>query len=616
MSRIKLLPDNLINRIAAGEVVERPASVLKELLDNSLDSGADRILVEFLAGGRKMIRVSDNGCGMAEDDLLLSVERHATSKISAPDDLDRITTLGFRGEALASIGAVCRLTITTATAAGEGLALKLFAGRLTDLGPAARNQGTTVEAADLFYNLPARRKFLKTEATESAHLLETVQRYALSRPGLSLVCRQGAKELFAVTAQQDLAARCRKALGRSPQELIFFEAEEQDLKTRGYLGQPRFAGRSSAGLYLFVSGRPVRDRLLSRAVSQGYGRLLPAGRWPAAVIFLELPPSEVDVNVHPAKTEVRFREPDQIFNLVSRAVERAVSGQAFEGTPHLLNAPPPGYPASRRPGPEPPPPAVIKDSQPQPPWLETPPAPGSAEWDPAGGGWGLNGPPPSEFSASADGSGGPPPALRDEPRLETGRLKPIGQFQNSYILAQSSEKLFIIDQHAAHERILFNRLKKETLAKDLASQNLLAPETFELPAPQAYLAAELSGALKGLGFELSPFGGQTVILKAIPAILAGHDPWPALLEILSAAQGRWKNLDGAGLAAVGSPILDNWLFSLACRAALKAGQRLSVPEMERLLDDLAQAQNGGYCPHGRPAVFCLSLSELNRKFGR
>ncbi|MGL4208410.1 MAG: DNA mismatch repair endonuclease MutL, partial [Candidatus Adiutrix sp.] len=291
MAQIKLLPENLINRIAAGEVVERPAAALKELLENSLDAGADSIEVEVLAGGKKLIRVRDNGRGMDKDDLFMCLERHATSKIRADADLVHIDTLGFRGEALPSIGAVSRLTITSAEANASGQMLKLNFGRLEFIKPAPANQGTTVEVADLFQNLPARRKFLKSDHTESTHMLDIAQRYALSRDGLRLTYREGARELLAVDKSHDLPTRVFRILGREvAKTLVPFEQLDGNIKISGWLGSPTLAGRSTSGLFLYVMGRPVRDRLLTRALMRGYGRMIPSGRYPSAVIFVNLDP--------------------------------------------------------------------------------------------------------------------------------------------------------------------------------------------------------------------------------------------------------------------------------------------------------------------------------------
>ncbi|MDR1922615.1 MAG: DNA mismatch repair endonuclease MutL [Candidatus Adiutrix sp.] len=648
MARIKLLPDSLINRIAAGEVVERPSSVLKELLENSLDSGATRIDVEVLSGGKKLIRVRDNGRGMNEDDLFLCIERHATSKIDKDADLVHIHTLGFRGEALPSIGAVSRLTITSAEQDGEGHMLRVNGGRLEKIEGAPANPGTTVEVADLFYNVPARRKFLKSDHTESAHLLDITQRYALSREGLRLTYREGGRELLSVDAQSDFRTRVFRILGREAAEKLAPFAETSDsLKISGWLGSPETALRGSSGLFLYVAGRPVRDRLLTRALVSGYGRMLPPGRWPAAIIFVELEPADVDVNVHPAKAEVRFRQPDQVFSLLARAVSRAI-GQApipdgafrpadegrfspraetFESsaTPFAArweswNRPgrpgssdffqPPSAGGKQAPPSSPPPDGSCSDEQAHiPPWLQDErPETTERRQPPAGQ------PPPADPQSPAgqEKPAGRPPGEAD---LNEG-VWPLAQLYQSYILAQGPDGLYIIDQHAAHERILYNQLKEKLAAGGLPGQRRLFPDTFELPPHQNLAAERLAPRLTRLGFELEPFGGQTFMLKSAPAILKDHDPWPVLLEILGAAQGRLKALDGAGLEETLENLANSWLYSLACRAAIKAGQKLALEEMAALLSDLVKTQNGGYCPHGRPAVFVVSREYMEKKFNR
>jgi DNA mismatch repair protein MutL len=650
-SRIKLLPEGLINLIAAGEVVERPASVLKELLENSLDAGATKIEADIESGGKKLIRVADNGCGLTREELFLCLERHATSKLTAESDLFAIGTLGFRGEALPSIASVSRMTVISRTEDGDGHRLKVDGGRAADLSPAPANQGTIVEVKDLFFNVPARRKFLKTEATETAHLLEAAQRYALSRPGLRLRLRDSGRELLSVDEHNDLTARVSKILGREvASSLRTIKSEDGDLKISGLLAGPE-AAKAGSSLFAFVLGRPVRDKLITKAVVQGYGRTLPQGRLPSGVVFIDLDPAQVDVNVHPAKTEVRFRDPGRVFEAIRQVTAAAVgrsdispASGAFalspaptdsraagaEMTVSYRSLSPPDLPGPSS-GPlrasqgedapgwtiprfsmgipkmgqaltfAPPPPTV-------PPWMK-----GSDEETPAEA-RALD--PDGALAALEDPGPGPDRAPAAEGPHQPARA--LAQLHRSYILAQGPEALHIIDQHAAHERVLFNSLKAKLSHNGLPSQGLLLPETLEL-GPHERLAAErLAAPLRRLGFRLEPFGAGpgAWALRGIPSLLSPKSAGEALQEILASAKRRLRDLDGAGLDRVAEDLSEAWLHSLACRAAVKAGDRLTAEEMDRLVKDLAEADAGGHCPHGRPSVITLSLSELEKRFGR
>ena len=612
--RIRLLPDQLINRIAAGEVVERPSAVLKELLENSLDAGADQVDIEVSGGGKRLISVRDNGCGMDEDDLLLCLERHATSKIGAEADLMNIKTLGFRGEALPSIGAVSDLAITSAVEGGEGRKITLAAGRLLGLAPAAANRGTTVEVRNLFYNVPARRKFLKSDRTEGAHLLDIAQSYALSRAGLRLTFRDNGREVLAVEGRHDFQTRVFKVLGRGAAEgLTPLAWEREGLKISGWLGAPDHLLSSTARLFIYVLGRPVRDRLLNRALADGYGRLLSRGAWPAAVIFLDLDPAEVDVNVHPAKAEVRFRRPSAVFSALAEAVAGAVGRTPQASSPWTEARPEPAAP----PGPAPPGPA--RPAPPRPPWLdddfEPPPGPLAEPLRPP---WPDEAPAETLIGApSAEPSRPGPerPAPSDGPNFEP--LRPLAQLYHSYILAEGARGLYLVDQHAAHERLLFNRLKRELARTPLPSQTLLLPETLELPPQEARAAEKLRPHLARLGFELEPFGeGGDFLLRGAPAVLGREDPRPPLMEILGAGRSQLAALDGAGLKEALEALADSWLYSLACRAAIKAGEKMSLEAMARLLEDMAREPHGAYCPHGRPAIQLIERGTIERRFDR
>ncbi|MEW6265211.1 MAG: DNA mismatch repair endonuclease MutL [Thermodesulfobacteriota bacterium] len=613
MGAVRLLSDQLINRIAAGEVIERPASVLKELVENSLDAGADRIEIVAEAGGRRMIQVADNGCGLTPDDLLLAVERHATSKLSEESDLLKISTLGFRGEALPSIGAVSRLTITSAAGRdGRGRRLRLSGGRLLIVEDAARDQGTTVEAADLFFNVPARRKFLKSVATEAAHLLETAQSLALSRPGLRLLYRHDGQELLSVSPREDDRTRLANVLGRETARTMFpFDSRVGGLVFSGFLGRPESDRSRPGGLYFFVNGRPVRDRLLTRAVLEAYrGRLAP-GRYPVAVLFLEINPEHVDVNVHPAKAEVRFRRPDDVLTAAL-----AVLGQALADHLRPLPGSRPKTSLSSAPETHPAYPAVAEAAT----WTNPAAEPPAGPFTPPLVENGFE----TEIARRPDPSAGRLPAETSiiEPGSEpaeptdAGELHPVGQLFRSYILAQGPAGLYILDQHAAHERILFEKLRAELTAGPMTSQNLLFPQTFELSPTLALTAERLSPRLVRLGFDLTAFGGRTFVLRAVPAVLAGRDGPRAVSEIIEASWDLDADADPGQDQAAPARFEEVWLSSLACHAAVKAGQELSLAEMDRLLKDLAACRVQTNCPHGRPLLFLLERREIEKRFRR
>ena len=593
MGSIRLLSEQLINRIAAGEVVERPSAVLKELIENSLDAGATHLEVEAQSGGRGLIMVSDNGRGMTGDDLLLAVERHATSKLSEESDLMDIETLGFRGEALPSIGAVSRLTITSAAGEdGSGRRIRMSGGRVMAVEEAAREQGTTVEVQDLFFNVPARRKFLKSVVTEAAHLLETVQRFVLGRPELRLVYRHNGQEVLSASPKEDLTTRLAQVVGRDTARGLFaFEGEADGFKLSGFLGRPDLDRSRPSGLYLFVNGRPVTDRLLTRAVLEAYRGRLPGGRYPVAVVFLLLDPRLVDVNVHPAKAEVRFRQPGEVYIAAVEVLKQALSARL---RPLPEPAPARGYPFTTG--------------------TSLPPRVGEAGlWnslprsEPASSFFSLEHP-NNERTTDATALI-PDSPVPDEETSPPGEIRPIGQLYRSYILAQGAEGLWVVDQHAAHERILFERFQDDLAQGHLASQNLLLPETMDLAPTQAVALEKISGELERYGFDLAPFGGNTFVLRAVPVMLAGREFLKALGEIVEAAR---EVRPEEGLARFEQTLLE----SLACHAAIKAGQELSLAEMDRLLTDLARTRVPTNCPHGRPLIFQVSRRDIEKKFQR
>ncbi len=539
---IRVLSPEVAARIAAGEVIERPASVVKELIENALDAGATAIQIEIQEGGFAWIRVADNGSGIPRDQAPLALARFATSKIRTAEDLSRVRTLGFRGEALPSIAAVARVEILTRTA-GETEGTRLIAeeGRLT-VQPAASPVGTAVTVRDLFYNTPARRRFLKSPLRETERVRETVFRYALGYPRVAFRLVIDGREALIAPPGTSLE-RAAQIWGREvADELIPISWEAADLRIHGLISRPTLGRASRAFQHFYVNGRPVRSGLLAVALERPYAGRLPAGRYPLAILHIELPPAFVDVNVHPQKAEVRFSQERSVYWGVSQAVEAALAG----------------FPRSEE--------AAIA--------------------------WPLEvAPPPARPLA--------------EPSPEYGRpsrWRALGQLLQSYILAQSDEGLIVVDQHAAHEQVLFERLWAGGAASPLPS-----PEVLPLSAREAeHLEAELE-TLRSLGFDLEPFGGNTFVVRAIPAPLAGQ-PVSALFDAVLE--------EAAALRRGSGDPRERIAMRLACTAAVKAGDGLSPAEMQALLDALQEAWSPSTCPHGRPAWFLLSREEIERRFLR
>jgi DNA mismatch repair protein MutL len=595
---IRILDDAVINQIAAGEVVERPASVVKELVENAIDSGASRIDVDLDGGGCALIRVVDNGSGIPREELPLAFARHGTSKLSGFAALQSICTLGFRGEALPSIAAVAEVNLATQPAMGEGGLARLGPTRPLTVEPHGRARGTAVEVRDLFAAVPARRKFLKTERTELHHVVEQLTRLALARPDLRLSLTHGKRRLLDLAGGQTLKQRLFAIKGEEfLGDLLEFHEEIDGITLRGLLTLPgREVPRSAASL-LFVNGRPVADRLLRHAVSQAHETLVMRHRQPFVVLFVDLPPVEVDVNVHPAKAEVRFRDPGRIHNLTRGVLRDCLQGWGrVEGDPGRTPGPmrtgaatglgrggPPGSGEPRR------------DYRPTlEAWREMAPN-GTAdvqdvEMDRAGG-------------ILAGGNPGPFTALFD------GGLEPIGQLHDTFILAEDAEGLVLVDQHAAHERILYHRLQDQHARGARQIQGLLFPETVELPAAQAVLLEEEIERFRALGIDVDPFGDRTFTVRAVPAIMAGVD----LVGYFERVLAEVAELESAAESA---RINDQILFTMACRSAIKAHHRLSAEEMRGLLSDLRDAPLPFTCEHGRPTLIRIPLGEIERRFKR
>lgn len=627
-SRIQLLSPRLANQIAAGEVVERPASVAKELLENSLDSGARRIEVEVEQGGVKLLRVRDNGSGIALDDLPLALARHATSKIRELEDLEGVLSLGFRGEALASISSVARLTLTSRTAdAGEAWQVETE-GRdmLPRVQPAAHPVGTSVEVRDLFFNTPARRKFLKAEKTEFDHLQEVIRRLALARFDVGFHLRHNGKTIFSLHEAADEMARARR-VGTicGPgflEQALPIDVERNGLRLWGWVGLPTFS-RSQADLqYFFVNGRAVRDKLVAHAVRQAYRDVLFNGRHPTFVLFLELDPTGVDVNVHPTKHEVRFREGRMVHDFLYGTLHRALADVRPEdqlaapaATAELIR--PSGQQAGEF-GPQ----GEMRLASPV---LEQPQGEARQSFSSGGAGAGYQyqyTPRPSqpvaageaqavyrEFYAPLDNATAAPGALPDS----QGDIPPLGyalaQLKGIYILAENAIGLVLVDMHAAHERIMYERLKVAMASEGLSGQPLLVPESLALSQREADCAEEHAQWFQRLGFELQRLGPETLAIRQIPALLKQAEANRLVQDVLA-------DLMEYGSSDRIQAHLNELLGTMACHGAVRANRRLAIPEMNALLRDMENTERSGQCNHGRPTWTQMGLDDLDKLFLR
>jgi DNA mismatch repair protein MutL len=572
VSPIRLLSELLINKIAAGEVVERPASVVKELVENAIDAGASAITVELKDAGRQLIRVSDDGVGMTREDLELALQRHATSKIADETDLDAIGTLGFRGEALPAICAVSRFEIRSCPReGGPGTLVRGAGGTIEARLEIASGPGTAVETQDLFFNTPARLKFLRSAPSELAFTLRLLQGIALSRPELALRVLHHGKAVLAAPVATTLRDRAGALLGFETSEAMLDVDHLQGVvRITGLLAPPQRARGNRDEITLIVNGRPVRDTALTQVLIEAYRPMLPRHQFPVAVLNIELPLPEVDVNVHPTKAWVRFRSPRLIQEAVFRAVQDGLRSQR-----------------------------VVQPQQ----GLATP---GGAMTDE-----------PGSAAGSVSETAGPSMTDPTQGALFRESLAPfgpgrfgnvIGQLQDTFVVSASDEEVFFIDQHVAHERVLFEQLKRDLSSGPLASQALLFPQSLELGPGKAALLAEWHGDLAALGFALEDFGGRAVLLRAVPSLLKGEEARRLIEGLLDEV--------GAPAAGTASPIVDRALAFVACRAAVKAHAPLQREEMTRLLADLSATETPYFCPHGRPIVSRLSLKEIKRELRR
>jgi DNA mismatch repair protein MutL len=562
VSTIRVLPELLVSQIAAGEVVERPASVLKELLENSVDAGAQAISVALDAGGIKRVQVEDDGAGIAHGELPLALARHATSKIASLADLEGVATMGFRGEALASIASVSRLTITSRTReAAHGASISAEGAQVGEAQPAARAQGTTVSVSDLYFNTPARRKFLRTEGTEFGHCDEAFRRIALAHAGVAFMLKHNGRVSHVLRAQ-DSAERAGALLGGEfSSNSMAVEAQSGTLRLHGRAGSPQAQG----GQYFFVNGRYVRDRLLSHAVREAYAQLLHGERQPAYVLYLEIDPHGVDVNVHPAKTEVRFRDPRAVHQFVFHALQRALSPSAAEA--------PVAY-------------AAVSQGAP----IQA--AFGLAQ-------------PVAAYESFLKQAAQPLPSAEKAPPLGYA----LGQLHGVYILAQNEAGLVLVDMHAAHERIVMEKLKASLDAGAVQRQSLLVPAVFQAEALDVATAEENRAPLERLGLELTVSGPNELAVRAAPAPLAGGD-------IAGLARGVLREMREYGASQVLGSRQNELLATMACHAAVRAHRALSVTEMNALLREMEETERSGSCNHGRPTWYQLTMADLDKLFMR
>ncbi|WP_153109724.1 DNA mismatch repair endonuclease MutL [Propionivibrio limicola] len=602
---IQLLPDLLISQIAAGEVVERPASVLKELLENALDAGSTAIHVQLEEGGVKLIRISDDGCGIAKDQLALALTRHATSKIATLEDLERVGTLGFRGEALASVASVARLTLTSRQA-GASHAWRLQAETGTEPEPAALVAGTVIEMRDLYYNTPARRKFLKAEATEFAHCADAFRRIALAHPSVAFTLTHNGRTGLHLP-KSDAAGRAGAILG--PAFLAESRAVDTGsglLRVSGHCAIPAHSRARSDGQYCYVNGRFVRDKLLSHALREAYQDMLHGSRHPAYCLFLEIDPTAVDVNVHPAKTEVRFRDSRAVHQFVFHAVQKALSAPMGTDASATTSRPAPSLPATSRTEPRTnyAPPVVQQSLSISEPATAAYYAFSRAAHSPLPG-------TSARLQFGAQTTAGTP--LAPSPVDTSPEIPPLGyalaQLHGIYILAQNAQGLVLVDMHAAHERIVYEKLKSAFDDQSVATQSLLIPAVFSANGLEVATAEEHANALHDMGFEIAAMGPTQLAVRSIPALLQAADPASLVRALLT-------ELREHGVTQLMTERRNELLATMACHGAVRARRQLSVPEMNALLRQMEETERADQCNHGRPTWTQLSMHELDSFFLR
>lgn len=604
--RIAILPEIITNKIAAGEVVERPASVIKELIENSLDAGATDISVEIAAGGRRLIRITDNGHGMSREDALLSLERHATSKIRSDNDLDGIHTLGFRGEALPSIASVSRLRLSSReTDSPEGTEIIVEGGKVRDVRACGMAPGTVISVEQIFFNTPARLKFLRSAETEAGHVGDCLTRMAISRPDVAFSCSSDGRDLLRVQ-RGDLLRRLSQALGKgTAASLHELHLSRDGIDISGYISSPAACRSTTSAMFTYINGRFIRDKVIQHAIMQAYRGVMDRGRYPVVALFIQLPPAEVDVNVHPTKHEVRFRRQSLVHDTLQSALEELLKRSpwlprpqtpvqpAAAGAPSISQA----YrervaaaaQASLAMARKPDYPRFHETARPQP--------------DPQH--------PPETESVSVRET--PPSFLPREPAADPqgyfSALRIIGQFHDEYILCQSGDQLVIIDQHAASERVAFQKLCGQFETGGVESQRLLFPETLELSFSEADTARRFGNELTRIGFELEPFGGNTVIVSAIPRLAIAQDSNGLIRDLLA-------ELTQLGASSAFLDSRDALLSRIACHSVVRGVHRLEERQIRELLHGMDGTDFAASCPHGRPVSHVITLGELERIFKR
>ena len=607
--RITILPETLTNKIAAGEVVERPASVIKELIENSLDAGATEISVAINAGGRRLIRVTDNGYGMSREDALLALERHATSKIRVDSDLDNILTLGFRGEALPSIASVSRFSLATRETGGspEGTEIVVEGGRVRDVKACGMPSGTVITVEQIFFNLPPRLKFMKSAETETGHVADVVARMAVSRPDVAFSCTSDDRELLRLQ-RSDLLRRLTQVVGReSSRHLYPVQGGDDSTTITGFISSPALVRSGTQAIYTYINGRFIRDKVVQHAVMQAYRGVIDRGRYPVIALFIELPPGEVDVNVHPTKHEVRFRRQTVIHDSIQQAVEEVLRRSPW------LTAPAAAPPQASHPPAETTGQAyrerIAAAAQAS---LALPPRPQYR----AQPGEQLDTAPTvrvtgAEQIVTVSESSPPfqPPQPPDESAGYFSSLTIIGQFHNEYILCQSGSELVIIDQHAASERVAYQLLKQQSQSGGIESQRLLFPETVELSFSEVAVAVRFNQDLAGIGFELEPFGGTTIMISAAPRMVARKAPLSLIRDILT-------DLERFGTTAAFDEARDSLLSRIACHSVIRGSHPLEQRQIRELLCRMDQTDFAASCPHGRPVSHVVTLAELQKIFKR
>jgi DNA mismatch repair protein MutL len=645
MGKIQRLPVSVVNQIAAGEVIERPASVVKELLENSLDAGATRIEVTIADGGRDLIRVWDDGSGIAAPDVPLAVAPHATSKLETADDLFRVHTFGFRGEALASIASVSHLRLQSRPAGqGTGAQIEVRGAEVSPVMDCGCPAGTSIEVRNLFFNTPVRRRFMKATQTEVGHIVEAFTRIAIAQPKIAMVLKHNDRTLFDLPASGKLLERLELFFGRElAEKLLWIESESDGHRLWGYAADPSQSRSNSRTQYIFVNGRYIRDRSLSHALSEAYRSLLMVGRYPVAFLFFEIPSEEVDVNVHPTKIELRFRDPQRHFRQLLAALRQKflstdlTARLQISSTPAASDTPPDDLPDTRAQLDE-----FLSRAAPQ--------APGAVSGVSSGGGAPAAGspapfqlrPPPSQSQTAALPF--PTPSAAPRPDVSWDSWKSSGsehathasssagtsidqpsaalttaasaatplaamQIHNSYIIVETHDGLMLIDQHALHERVLYEELRTRVLGGTLESQRLLVPEIVELSAAEVALVTDSQSVLQQLGMAVEPFGGTSVALHTYPAMLANLPADRMFRDVVD-------TLVGGSDAPTRRDLLDSLLHMISCKAAIKAGQRLTPEEIQSLVAQHHLAQDSHHCPHGRPTALVFSKGELEKQFKR